>query len=67
MQASEYIFIDDAIITDIFGYLASIQSPNGSFPELGRVIHTSMLGGVDSELTLTVRACTLLSITKNIA
>lgn len=53
-QASEYVFVDDAIIADILGFLTSIQETDGSFPEFGRVIHVDMLGGVDNKLTLTV-------------
>lgn len=46
VQASKYIDIDTKVIGDAMDWLSSIQTSNGNFPEVGRIISTNMQGGV---------------------
>lgn len=42
IQARKYIQIDPKTIDDALDWLSRIQAPNGSFPEVGRIISTDM-------------------------
>lgn len=46
IQASEHIDIEPRIIDEALDWLGKIQSSNGSFVEVGRVLSTNMQGGV---------------------
>ncbi|ELT94944.1 hypothetical protein CAPTEDRAFT_228650 [Capitella teleta] len=45
-QAKPYIFIDESDLTQSVDWFKSKQMENGCFPELGRVIHKDMKGGL---------------------
>lgn len=62
-QASKYILIDDDIIKQALDFLSSVQSPNGSFPEIGHVSHKDMQGGASKGIGLT--AYTLITFLEN--
>lgn len=42
IQAQKYIQIDRKTIVDALDWLSRVQAPNGSFPEVGRVISADM-------------------------
>lgn len=44
MQAQTYIQIDPKTIDEALEWLSQIQAPNGSFPEVGRIISSDMQG-----------------------
>lgn len=52
-QASKFITIDLAVLTQAYNFLQSVQSADGSFKEPGNVIHKDMQGGSSSGLALT--------------
>lgn len=52
-QAAKHIMVDEAIVKQALDFLASIQAPNGSFPEVGHVSHKDMQGGSSGGLALT--------------
>lgn len=62
-QASKYISINQELIKPSLDFLAKTQAPNGSFPEVGRVIHTAMQGGSSNGVALT--AYTLITFVEN--
>lgn len=62
-QASSYIAVEQRIIDDALNWLESIQALNGSFPEVGNVIHADMQGGSGKGVALT--AYTLLAFLEN--
>ena len=41
-QAKPYVFIDDEVTARAIDWMVARQSPDGSFPEPGRVIHKNM-------------------------
>lgn len=45
IQAQTYIQIDPKTIDEALEWLSQIQAPNGSFPEVGRIISSDMQGG----------------------
>ncbi|XP_015122489.1 CD109 antigen isoform X1 [Diachasma alloeum] len=57
-QASEYIIVEDRIINEALLWLSNVQTPNGSFPEVGRVSHKDMQGGAAKGLALTAYTLT---------
>ncbi|XP_046483767.1 CD109 antigen isoform X3 [Neodiprion pinetum] len=62
-QAAEHIMIEDRIIKEALQWLTTNQSPNGSFPEVGKVSHRDMQGGAAKGLALT--AFTLVAFLEN--
>ncbi|XP_055547416.1 thioester-containing protein 1 allele S3-like [Wyeomyia smithii] len=46
--ADKYMAVDKKIVEDAFHWLAGIQTPEGRFDEVGRVIHADMQGGLRS-------------------
>lgn len=44
--AAKYITVDNNIVETSFAWLASQQSPDGRFPEVGKVHHADMQGGL---------------------
>lgn len=46
IQASEHIDVEPRIVDEALNWLGNAQSANGSFVEVGRVLSTSMQGGV---------------------
>jgi hypothetical protein len=62
-QAMPYINIEDSIVQDALRWLSIQQAANGSFPEVGKVIHQDMQGGSAKGLALT--AYTLIVFLEN--
>ncbi|KAJ9588470.1 hypothetical protein L9F63_018160, partial [Diploptera punctata] len=62
-QAMQYVAIEERIIQESLNWLSMKQSPNGSFPEVGRVVHLDMQGGAGNGLALT--AYTLIAFLEN--
>lgn len=58
IQASDFICIDNAIISRGLEWLKNVQKPDGSFPELGRVIHYDMQGISQQGVALTAYVVT---------
>ncbi|BFZ14930.1 hypothetical protein BsWGS_17968 [Bradybaena similaris] len=60
-QAKPFIFIDDQVMSASIRWIIGKQTSDGSFPEPGRVIHTSMQGNAagGTALTLFVLICLL--------
>ncbi|XP_064140723.1 alpha-2-macroglobulin-like protein 1 [Loxodonta africana] len=52
-QAQEFIFIDDKNIQDALKWMAGNQLPSGCYVNVGKLLDTSMKGGVDDEISLT--------------
>ncbi|XP_071965848.1 uncharacterized protein [Antedon mediterranea] len=52
-QASKYIFIDENDLHVSIDWLKSMQMESGCFRSVGKVLHSSMQGGVDNAQTLT--------------
>lgn len=52
-QASKYILVDESIIEQALDFLSSVQTENGSFPEVGHVSHAAMQGGASGGIALT--------------
>ncbi|XP_045146451.1 alpha-2-macroglobulin-like protein 1 [Echinops telfairi] len=52
-QAREFIFIDDKNIQEALKWMAGNQLPSGCYANVGKLLHTSMKGGVDDEISLT--------------
>ncbi|XP_070505052.1 CD109 antigen-like [Chironomus tepperi] len=52
-QAAKYINIDQAVVDQALHFLSSIQTENGSFPEVGHVSHQAMQGGASKGIALT--------------
>ncbi|XP_076663404.1 CD109 antigen isoform X3 [Andrena cerasifolii] len=62
-QAAAYITVEDRIIDEALQWLSNNQIPNGSFPEVGKLIHRDMQGGAAKGLALT--AFTLIAFLEN--
>lgn len=62
-HASKYIMVDEEIISQALEFLSKVQSPNGSFPEVGHVSHKDMQGGSSNGIALT--AYTLITFLEN--
>lgn len=62
-EASRYITVDDEDIKKALDFLESVQRSDGSFPEVGNVIHKDMQGGSSNGIGLT--AYTLMSFLEN--
>ncbi|XP_039730254.1 alpha-2-macroglobulin-like protein 1 [Pteropus medius] len=52
-QAQEFIFIDDKNLQDALKWMVGNQLPSGCYANVGKLIHTTMKGGVDDEISLT--------------
>ncbi|KAG8336218.1 hypothetical protein J6590_049457 [Homalodisca vitripennis] len=57
-QAAPYITVEEKVIMDALDWLANVQVPNGSFPEVGTVSHQDMQGGAAKGLALTAYTLT---------
>lgn len=53
VQASQHIDVEPKIIDDALNWLSKVQAPNGSFPEVGRVLSSDMQGGATGGVALT--------------
>ncbi|XP_060947396.1 CD109 antigen [Limanda limanda] len=53
LQARSFISIDQHVLQGTATWLVSQQGADGSFQELGRVIHTELQGGQDGPVSLT--------------
>jgi hypothetical protein len=62
-QAMPYITIEENIIKEALHWLSTNQAANGSFSEMGKVIHQDMQGGSAKGLALT--AYTLIAFLEN--
>ena len=62
-QASKYIPVDENIVKQALDFLASVQSSQGSFLEVGTVFHKDMQGGSSKGIALT--AYTLITFLEN--
>ena len=62
-QAVPYITIDEKVIQDALYWLSTKQSPSGSFPEVGAIVHKDMQGDAANGLALT--AYTLIAFLEN--
>lgn len=62
-QASKYIPVDEEITKQSLSFLADVQVSDGSFPEVGNVIHKAMQGGSSMGIALT--AYTLVTFLEN--
>lgn len=62
-QAASHIDVERRIIEEALNWLESIQAENGSFPEVGNVIHTDLQQGADNGIALT--AYTLIAFLEN--
>lgn len=47
LQAQTYVPINQRVLSRAVTWLLRQQDPQGSFSEVGRVIHTEMQGGLD--------------------
>ncbi|XP_052132261.1 CD109 antigen [Frankliniella occidentalis] len=52
-QGQAYIPLEERVVDEALQWLAEHQAANGSFPELGTVVHASMQGGAARGLALT--------------
>lgn len=62
-RASKYIDIEDRIITMALDWLSKQQKDDGSFPEVGRILHKEMQSGSENGVALT--AYTLIAFLEN--
>jgi CD109 antigen len=62
-QAAKYISIDKNIINQALEFISKVQTANGSFPEIGNVVHKDMQGGSSDGIALT--AYTLITFLEN--
>lgn len=62
-EASEYVDIDESVISAAFVWLTRVQAGDGSFPEVGRTVHKDMQGRSSRGITLT--AYTLIAFLKH--
>lgn len=62
-QAAKYIDIEESVILKALEWLSKVQAPDGSFPEIGRVLHKDMQGGSGNGIALT--AYTLITFLEN--
>ncbi|MCC6628690.1 MAG: alpha-2-macroglobulin [Chloroflexi bacterium] len=52
-QARDLLFIDDAVLNAMRGWIARVQRPDGSFEPVGFVHHQELLGGLKGTTALT--------------
>lgn len=52
-QAQSYIYVDNKIILDALQWLSDNQAPNGSFAEIGNIVHKSAQSIDGNSLALT--------------
>ncbi len=57
-QAKGLTYIDEAVLADAAKFIASHQNADGSFDDVGMVIHTELMGGVQGRDALTAYAAT---------
>ena len=57
-QAKGLIYVDEAVLADAAAFIASHQNADGSFEDVGFVIHTELMGGVQGRDALTAYAAT---------
>lgn len=57
-QAADHIDIEESVITKALKWLSEQQSPNGSFPEVGKVSYKDMQGGSGNGVALTAYVLT---------
>ncbi|XP_063245195.1 CD109 antigen-like isoform X2 [Bacillus rossius redtenbacheri] len=62
-QAAPHIGVEERVVQEALQWLAARQADNGSFPEVGTVIHSDMQGGAARGLALT--AYTLVAFLEN--
>ncbi|KAJ8876853.1 hypothetical protein PR048_021300 [Dryococelus australis] len=62
-QAMPHISVEEKVVQEALQWLAKNQAENGSFPEVGTVIHSDMQGGAARGLALT--AYTLIAFLEN--
>nr|CAD7424613.1 unnamed protein product [Timema monikensis] len=62
-QAMPHISIEENVIQEALQWLSNNQAANGSFPEVGKVVHSDMQGGAAKGLALT--AYTLIAFLEN--
>ncbi|XP_076155900.1 CD109 antigen-like [Alosa pseudoharengus] len=53
LQAQAFMQIDQSMLSKALSWLAEQQTPDGSFTEPGRVIHTELQGGLGDQVSLT--------------
>ena len=58
-----FITVEEKVIQEALQWLSINQAANGSFPEVGKVIHVDMQGGAGNGLALT--AFTLIAFLEN--
>ncbi|XP_043935073.1 alpha-2-macroglobulin-P-like [Protopterus annectens] len=51
-QATPYIFIDDHHMQQAINWLRNVQLQNGCFQSVGKLLHSSMKGGVNDDISL---------------
>lgn len=52
-QADGHIDVENRVIDSALEWLSKVQAPNGSFPEVGRVLHSDMQSGSSQGIALT--------------
>lgn len=62
IEATSHVDIDESVIAAAYAWLAKVQSDDGSFPEVGRVLHKDMQGRSGRGVALT--AYTLIAFLK---
>lgn len=62
-EASQYIYVDGSIIKEALQWLSGIQALNGSFTEVGNIVHEEIQGRTRNSLAMT--AFTLLAFIEN--
>lgn len=64
-QASKYIKIEDEIIDQGLKFLSKVQNDDGSFPEVGYILASSMQGGASKGIGLTAYVLSTFLESKN--
>lgn len=62
-EASQYIYVDNSIIKEALRWLSGIQALNGSFTEVGNIVHEELQGKTGNSLAMT--AFTLIAFIEN--
>lgn len=57
-QAAPHILIEERIISDALRWLSDNQASDGSFPEVGKVVHSDMQGQAGKGIALTAYTLT---------
>ncbi|KAJ6646228.1 CD109 antigen, partial [Pseudolycoriella hygida] len=65
LQAKNHIMVEDSVVSNALDWLKAKQAPNGSFPEVGKVIHKDMQGGSSEGVALTAFVLTAFLEDKN--